>query len=255
MHSPIPWMGGKRRLADQILPLIPPHTCYIEPFAGAASILLMREIPAKVEVLNDLDSELVNFFRVIKWHVLEFCQQFRWSVVSRQMFDWLKQTPPETLTDIQRAARFYYLQKLCFGARNTNRTFGTATTAPPKLNLIRIEEDLSALHARLAHVLIEHLDWKECMTKYDRGHSFFFIDPPYWKTAGYEGPKFALADYACIAEKMRIMKGKAIFTINDHPDIRKLFAEFTYDRAEIQYTVGGTLRSGKKSRELIYRNY
>lgn len=177
MHSPIPWMGGKRRLASFIVQRIPEHTCYVEPFGGGASILFMREA-SKVEVLNDIDGELVNFYRVLKHHLMEFCNQFRWSVTSRQIFEWLKRTPPETLTDIQRAARFYYLQKTCFGAKPTGRTFGTATTTPPKLNLVRLEEDMSATHARLAHVLIEHVGWRDCVKKYDRPtHSSLWIRP------------------------------------------------------------------------------
>ncbi len=255
MNSPIPWMGGKRRLADQILPQIPEHTCYVEPFAGAASILFLREEPAKVEVLNDRDADLVNFFRVVKYHLVEFCQQFRWAIVSRLMFEWLNDTPPETLTDIQRAARFFYLQKLCFGGKPTGRTFGTSASSPPKLNLVRLEEDMTALHARLAHVLIEHLDWADCVAKYDRPHTFFFIDPPYWKTAGYSGPRFTLADYERLAEAMGTMKGKALLTLNDHPDMRRVFAAFKHQRVELTYTVGGAKGREKRSGELIFRTW
>ena len=254
MNSPIPWMGGKRRLADKIFQRMPDHQCYVEPFAGGASILFMREIPAKVEVLNDTNNELVNFFRVLKHHLVEFCNQFRWAVVSRKIFDWLKDTPPETLTDIQRAARFYYLQKSCFGGRPTNRSFGTATTAPPKLNLVRLEEDMSELHTRLARVMIEHLPWRECLAKYDRPHTFFFMDPPYWQLAGY-GSDFGLEDYQALAESMRTMKGKAILTINDHKDIRRIFKGFKFDRVELKYTVGGNKAGNKKAQELIYRSF
>lgn len=194
MNSPIPWMGGKRRLAKKIIPMFPEHACYVEPFAGGASLLFMRDYPAKVEVLNDLNGDLVNFFRVLKHHLVEFCNQFRWAVTSRQMFEWLNATPPETLTDIQRAARFFYLQKLAFGSRNVGRTFGTTTTTRPKLNLVRLEEDMSATHERLAHVAIEHLPWADCVRRYDRPHTLFYLDPPYWQTAGYDGPSFDLPD-------------------------------------------------------------
>ncbi|MBD1588616.1 hypothetical protein HAQ06_18380 [Pseudomonas sp. C2L12B] len=97
-------------------------------------------------------------------------RQFKWSLVSRTMFDWARMQVPIALTDIQRAARFFYLQQLCFGAKATGRTFGTSTTAPPKLNLLRIEEQLSEAHMRLARVTIENLDWKDCIRRYDRNH-------------------------------------------------------------------------------------
>lgn len=112
----VPWIGGKRRLAKHIVPLFPQHSCYVEPFAGAAAIFFLKE-PVKVEVLNDVNSELINLYRVVQHHLDEFVRQFRWALTSRELFGWLKETPPATLTDIQRAARFFYLQKLAFGAK------------------------------------------------------------------------------------------------------------------------------------------
>lgn len=117
MHKPIiPWIGGKRRLAKHILPMIPEHSCYIEPFCGAAALYFLKE-PSPAEVINDINGELVCLYRVVRHHLDEFIRQFRWALVSREMFKWLQETPAHTLTDIQRAARFYYLQKTCFGAK------------------------------------------------------------------------------------------------------------------------------------------
>jgi DNA adenine methylase len=112
----IPWIGGKRRLAKHIIPMFPEHTCYVEPFCGAAAIYFLKG-QAKTEVLNDINGELVNLYRVVKHHLEEFTRQFKWSLTSRQMFKWLQITPEETLTDIQRAARFFYLQKNAFGGK------------------------------------------------------------------------------------------------------------------------------------------
>ena len=61
----IAWMGGKRRLAKHILPLFPKHSCYIEPFAGGAALFFMKK-PSEVEVLNDVNGELINMYRVVK---------------------------------------------------------------------------------------------------------------------------------------------------------------------------------------------
>ncbi len=134
-HPVIPWIGGKRRLAKHILPLFPEHTCYAEPFCGAAALYFLKP-QTEVEVLNDINCELINLYRVIKHHLDEFVKQFRWSLTSRQIYKWLQITLEETLTDIQRAARFYYLQKLAFGGKVADQSFGTATTAPPRLNLL-----------------------------------------------------------------------------------------------------------------------
>lgn len=249
----VPWVGGKRRLAPQILPLLPEHTCYVEPFAGAAA-LFFAKAPAKVEVLNDVNGDLVSLYRVVQYHLDEFIRQFRWALTSRQLYAWLQETRPETLTDIQRAARFFYLQKCGFGGKVDGQTFGTATTAPSRLNLLRIEEDLSAVHLRLHQVFIEHLDWANCIERYDRQHTLFYLDPPYWGTEGY-GVDFGLEQYDRMAELLRTIKGKAAVSVNDIPEMRHAFKGLAMKRLAIKYTVGAS-GSGRRERgELIIMNF
>jgi DNA adenine methylase len=155
---------------------------------------------------------------------------------------------PETLTDLQRAARFFYLQHQCFGGKIQGQTWGTATTAPA-INLLRIEEQLSTAHLRLASTFIERLDWRECLRRYDRPHSFFYLDPPYWETEGY-GVPFEFAEYEAMAQAMRGLQGKAILSINDHPDIRRCFEGFHVESLDISYTVGGGAQPAPR-RELV----
>lgn len=251
MASPIiPWLGGKRRLADIIIPRFPPHSCYVEVFAGGAALYFLRQ-PAEVEVINDVNGDVVNLYRVVQNHLEEFVRQFKWAISSREVFKWLQITPSETLTDIQKAARFYYLQHQAFGGRVQGQTWGTATTAPA-VNLLRIEESLSAAHLRLASAYIERLDWKECMRRYDRSHSFFYLDPPYWDTEGY-GVPFPWEEYEAMATTMRTIKGKAMLSINDHPDIRRCFAGLHTIEVPIKYTVGGG--QGVDRMELIISNW
>lgn len=247
----IPWIGGKRRLAKRLLPIFPDHSCYVEPFCGAAALFFMKE-PSDVEVLNDINGDLVSLYRVVKHHLDEFVREFRWALSSREIYGWMKTTPAETLTDIQRAARFYYLQKLAFGGKVEGRTFGTATTSRPRLNLLRIEEDLSAAHLRLSRTYIEHLEWSECIRRYDRQHTLFYCDPPYWGTEGY-GVDFPLVEYDRMAELARTIKGRMVITVNDIPEMRKAFAGLKMESVGIQYTVGGSGRTGP-SKELIIRN-
>lgn len=248
-HPVIPWIGGKRRLARHILPLFPDHTCYVEPCAGGAAMFFMKD-PSEVEVLNDCNNDLISLYRVLQHHLEEFIRQFKWSLVSRKMYEWLKMTPEETLTDIQRAARFYYLQKMAFGGKVSGRTFGVSATSPPRLNLLRIEEDLSQAHLRLARCYIEHLDWQRCVDKYDRADTFFFCDPPYWQTEGY-GIEFPFDQYCQLAHKMRTVKGKMMVTINDHPEMRSVFEGFRIETAKINYTVGGAGRGNERSEMIV----
>lgn len=239
MASPIiPWLGGKRRLAERIFPFFPAHECYVEPFAGGAALFFLRPTPAKVEVLNDINGDLVNLYRVVQHHLEEFVRQFKWALSSRQVFKWLQATRPETLTDIQRAARFYYLQQNAFGGKVQGQTFGTATTTPPGLNLLRIEEDLSTAHLRLAGAYVENLPWRRCVEMYDRPHTLFYLDPPYWQTEGY-GVEFGFEQYEEMAEVLARIQGRAIISLNDHPDIRRVFSGFHIESTDIRYTVGG----------------
>ncbi|SEA59700.1 DNA adenine methylase [Paraburkholderia sartisoli] len=121
-----PWTGGKRPLADIVVPRFAAHSCYGEVFAGAAALFFMR-LPAEVEVLNDVNDGFIELCRVVQRHLEEFIRQFRWALSSRQVFRWLGDMPSHTLADIQRAARFCYLQQNCFGGRVKGRTFGTTT--------------------------------------------------------------------------------------------------------------------------------
>jgi DNA adenine methylase len=247
----VPWIGGKRRLAPTLLPLFPDHQCYVEPFAGAAALFFLKQ-PSDVEVLNDINGELVNLYRVVKHHLEEFVRQFKWALSSRQVYQWEQAKVSHTLTDIQRAARFFYLQKLSFGGRVDGQNFGTATTSPPRLNLLRIEEDLSAAHLRLAGTYIENLPWHACIERYDRPHSLVYCDPPYWETEGY-GVDFPLAEYERMAGLAREMRGTMIVSVNDHPEMRRVFEGLPQRSVGITYTVGGG--AGVERQELVIGNW
>lgn len=247
----IPWMGGKRRLLRHILPL-PEHTCYVEPFAGSAALFFAKP-PSAVEVINDVNSDLVTLYRCVKHHLDELIRQFRWALVSREEFLLAQDVPPHTLTDIQRAARFYYLQKCAFGAKVDGQNFGTAATAPPRLNLLRIEEDLSQAHLRLARTTVEHLPWAECVHRYDRDGTLHYLDPPYWQTEGY-GVPFGWEEYERIAELARSVRGRMLISHVEHPDILPLFAGLAIQRVPIRYSVGGAGRSAERI-ELLIRNW
>ena len=249
----VPWMGGKRRLVSQLIEKIPEHQCYVELFAGGAALFFMREQQSKVEVINDINGELVNLYRVVQHHLEEFIRQFKWALVSREMFNWLKDAKTDLMTDIQRAARFYYLQHTAFGAKISGQNFGTATTARP-VNLLRIEEQLSEAHLRLSGVTIEHLAWADCLLKYDRPHSFMYADPPYWGLTGY-GVEFGWEHYVKLAELMQSCKSKIMLSINDHADIRDLFTDFNMCTTKIKYSVGNSGAGREQKQELIITNY
>lgn len=247
-----PWPGGKTRLLQHLLPLLSdnPHTCYVEAFAGGAALLFARE-PAKVEVINDINGDVVTLYRVVANHLDEFVRQFRWALTSREMFRWAKLQDVATLTDIQRAARFFYLQRLTFGGKLTGQTFGVSPVSPRRINLLRIEEELSAAHLRMSGVVVENLPWADCLDRYDTASTLFFLDPPYWQTIGY-GVDFGIDQYELLAERLAKLKGRAILTINDLPDMRRVFGRFRSKVVPIKYTVGGG-GAAVARRERIYQ--
>lgn len=236
MKSPLNYLGGKSKLAKVIIPMIPPdHTCYCEPFCGAAWILFGKE-PSQVEVINDLDNELVSFWRVIQNHLPAFLDYFKHAVISRQLWTWETKKVPETLTDIQRAVRYYYLQRLGFGGKTKGRTFGAAAVKPMNLNLSTIEETLLEVHWRLQRVTIEHLDALECLRRYDRPTTFFYVDPPYYFNQDDYAVSFSRFDD--LAKLLSSIKGRFILSLNDSREVRDIFSGFRQRRVTLTYSAG-----------------
>lgn len=201
-------------------------------------------------MLNDLHGELVRLYRCVQHHLDELVRQFRWSLASREMFRWAQLQHVETLTDIQRAARFYYLQRMAFGGKVAGQHFGTSAGAPPRINLLRIEEELSQAHLRLARVTIEHLPWADCIARYDRPETLFYLDPPYYETQGY-GTDFGLDQHQALASVLTRLRGRAILSINDHPAMRETYGAFRRRRLSTTYVMGQRSGRAKPANELL----
>lgn len=253
MSALIPYFGGKTRLAKTIVQKMPPHTCYVEVFAGAAAVFFAKE-PSKTEVINDLDRELVTLYRVVQCHPEELHRQFKFQLVAREEFRRLMAANPETLTDIQRAARYLYLQRTCYGGRVYQRTFGTITMGKPRLNLFTLEETLETAWRRLAQVLIECMDFRELIARYDRPHTLFYLDPPYWDIVGYEH-NFVEQDFVDLGKTLAGIKGRFLMSINDTPEVREIFNRFRIEEVTLKYSMGKELCSRDKLRtELLISN-
>lgn len=253
MSSLIPYFGGKNRRANTIIKRITPHTCYVEVFAGAAGVLFRKE-PAKAEVLNDLDKELVTFHRVIKHHPEEFHRQFKYILVGRDEFDKMLQIDPETLTDIQRACLYFYLHKNAPGGKIIGQDSGTATTGSPRFNLFNLESIIHDTWLRLARVCIERLDFRKLINKYDRVHTFFSLGPPYWNIPGYRHD-FVEQDFLDLAEILTGNKGRFLMTINYTPEIREIFKKFTLEGVQIMFSISQkTNARAKHNTELLISN-
>ena len=242
MIGPLPYIGGKNRLAKNIISMLPEHTTYVEAFAGGAQVLFHKP-PSHVEVLNDLDFDIVNFFRVCQLHHEELIRYFRFALVKSN---------PDTLTDIQRAGRFFYLQKNSFGGLVLSHKFHYGVTHPTNYNPERIPEIIEQAHRRLARVQIESLPYQTVLDKYDRPSTVFYLDPPYWQRRLYRH-NFSEQDFIELEQRLRGIKGKFVLSLDDHPEVRKLFKSWTLTPVHIAYTAQRTV--GKRYHELLITNY
>ena len=251
MIGPLPYIGGKNRLAKMIISLLPQHITYVEPFAGGAQVLFHKP-PSNVEVLNDLDYDIVNFFRVCQWHFDELIRYLRYGLASRKLHELHLATNPDTLTDIQRAGRFFYLQKNSFGGLVVKQGFHYGVTHPQNYNPDRIPEIIEQAHKRLARVQIESLPYDQVLQKYDRPTTVFYLDPPYWERKLYRH-NFTEQDFIDLERRLHDIKGKFLLSLDDHPEVRKLFQHWHLMPVDIAYTAQRTV--GKRFRELLIMNF
>lgn len=251
MVGPLAYLGGKNRVAKKIIALIPEHTCYIEPFCGGAQVFFHKE-PSKVELLNDLSQDIFNFLRVCQMHHEELLRYLDCCIVSRTWFELFQNTPPETLTDIQRAARFFYLQKNCYGGLIVRQNFAASVQDGSNYNPSSLPELIRKTHKRLRNVQLECLPYQDILRKYDRQFKFFYLDPPYWNRPYYKF-NFEEKDYVELAERLAKLKGKFLLSLNDEPEIRQIFKGFIIKGLEMTYS--SQRKAGKQYRELFISNY
>lgn len=234
------YIGGKKNLARRICAIIDstPHDLYAEPFVGMGGIFLRRSARPRAEAINDISGDVAGFFRVLQEHYAYFIDMLRWRVASRAEFERLKALPPDRLTDLQRAARFLYLQRLAFGGKVDGRNFGISTTTGARFNITKLEPMLAEIHERLAGVVIEQLPWATFLARYDRPGALFYLDPPYFGCEDdYGAGVFDRAQFAAMAEQLAGARGKFILSINDTPEIRATFAGFAIQSVTTTYTL------------------
>jgi len=252
MVGPLSYIGGKNRLAKKIISILPEHTTYVEAFAGGAQVLFHKP-PSNVEVLNDLDFDIVNFFRVCQWHYEELVRYLRYCLVSRKLHELHLATNPATLTDIQRAGRFFYLQKNSFGGLILKQKFHYGVTQPSNYNPPRIREIIERTHKRLERVQIESLPYEKILEKYDRPTTLFYLDPPYWERVLYKF-NFSESDFRGLEQRLRAIQGKFLLSLDDRPEVRELFKKFRFDQVELAYTAKRNVK-GNRTKELLIRNF
>jgi DNA adenine methylase len=249
-----PWLGGKKRLHPLIIEKTEaiPHKTYVEPFVGMGGVFLRRRFRPRLEVATDLNGEIVNLFRILQRHHQQLLDVMRFQIASRRDFERLRETDPKTLTELERAARFLYLQRLAFGGQ-VRGVFGVAPEHAARFSLSLLEPILEAAHERLESVVFECLDWADLIPRYDTPDTLFYLDPPYFGSeSDYGKGLFDRTQYARMAEVLGVLKGAFILSINDRPEIREVFGQFICEPVKLTYSISAG--AGTEAAELIIAN-
>jgi DNA adenine methylase len=253
------YLGGKRNLARRICSIIQSidHDGYAEPFVGMGGIFFRRAARPRFEAINDISGDVTTLFRVVRRHYQALVDELEWTLASRAEFDRLRAVDPAGLTDIERAARFLYLQRLAFGGKVVGRSFGVDSASPARFNLARLRATLSSIRDRLQPVVIERLPYGDFIRRYDRPGMLFYLDPPYWDCeTDYGTGVFARDDFERLAEQLAGIRGRFLLSINDTPGARAAFSRFEIQPVEVTYSVS-TAATGRAKRagELIIANF
>lgn len=249
MDSFISWIGGKKLLRKKIIEQIPEgYDRYIEVFGGAGWVLFAEERNVQLEVYNDVNGNLVNLFRCVKYHPDALQKELEWILMSReQFFDCVKHNDQSGLTDIQRASRFYCLIKMSFGT--DLRSFGVRSR-----NMQKTIEYLQEVSKRLNKVVIENVDFERLIKTYDRPGALFYLDPPYYEAEKYYPDRFQPEDHARLKNVLSSIKGKFVLSYNDCTEIRELYKEFIMIEVERQDNLV-TKSNSRRYKELIIKNF
>jgi DNA adenine methylase len=243
----ISWPGGKGRMLKHLLPLIPEHTCYCEPFGGGMAVLLAKP-PSHLEVVNDINHDLVAFYRNAKLHLDALLDELDLVLNAREEFEDYGAQPG--ITEIQRAARWFIRNKLSFGGMGG--TFAIARTQPLGSRVQRMLA-IRSLSRRLDRTTIENRSWEKIFDAYDHAETFFFCDPPYLDAGGQAYAGWSEHELQRFCTRLQTLRGAWLVTFQDCPQIRELLGGYQLRAVSRANGIGnnGKKRSGRIYREVI----
>jgi DNA adenine methylase len=247
-------------LGGLIASLLPRHTCYVEVFAGGAGVYCAKE-RSPVEVLNDRNQALVTLFRVYQRHPEALLKELGLLIVSRRWYEDCWAQPG--LTDVERAARFWYRIRHTFCNKPAEKSFGYGTVrgsrgGSPDPEIVRAT--VMEIHARLHGTIIEDLPWDDCIPRYDRAHTCFYCDPPYYEVGKMYGAglDFSREDHGRLAGVLHGIRGSFVLSLNDRPGVRALYRWARMRRVKVRYSLGtntaGRARRRQASGKLLITN-
>jgi len=267
LKAPVAWYGGKSYYADWLIEQFPSHRVYVEPFGGAANVLL-RKPPSQVEIYNDIDDRIVNLFRVIR-DPKQF-RQLRMSLdltpyARAEFADLLHEAPKASA--VERARRFFAMCRQARGgigmSKLSRQAWATSKRtrremAEPVSKYLSAIDGLADVADRLRTVLIESRPAIEMFSQYDGEDSFFYLDPPYvpetrhGKKAATYAHEMSVEDHEALLDAILDLRGRAMLSG---------YANSLYDsrlkkwrRSELK-TKAHMANSGQERVEVIWFNY
>lgn len=233
--SPLKYPGGKSRLAKSIIRVMPPHRVYVEPFAGAAHVLFAKP-PAEKEVINDIDKELMQFFKDVKGK--KICCDLK--KLSYPEYKKIIDKPTKSPCDVIR------LNKASWGGNWKGTGYGPKSFQKSKGTKCFDGE-------RLANVQVRSEDFRKTIEKFDSKDTLFYVDPPYVKANSNDciyGEGHCDVSPHDVAKTLNTIKGKALVSYDDDPQVRKAFKGWKCQKIRVDWTM-----NKKKGTELICKNF
>lgn len=258
MKPPLTYYGGKQKMAATILQLIPEHVLYTEPFAGGAAMLFAKE-QSEIEVINDTNRELINFYKVMQQDFMSLSQKIRITLHSRREHQDANviYNNPHLFDDLQRAWAVWVLASQSFASK-LDSSWGydkTRNTTTKKIaNKGRLLDDSYAI--RLQNVQLECADALYIIQSRDHAEAFHYCDPPYFNSdCGHYGG-YSENDFKALLNQLSNVEGK--FLLSSYPS--PLLAEFTkangWHTQTIEQNVSVNKGSGRKTKiEVLTANY
>lgn len=255
MNTPLTYYGGKQKMLRHLLPIIPPHDAYIEPFAGGAAVFFAKA-PARLEVLNDTNLLVWSFYRAAKLYPQPLIRALEATLHSRHEYRCALAVArrPQAHTTLELAAAFFVLTQQGFLGRIGSWGFGKDGRRAPFSRRYRNKlRQLDALCRRLQHVQLECIDGAACIEKYDRPGAFFFVDPPYYNSNCGHYAGYSEADFVRLTETLRRVQGRWMLTCYPNPHVGTLGEVRTFELRKD--AMGGVNGGGVMKHECVVTNY
>lgn len=244
----MPFLGGKRQLLPEILPVLPKHKTYVEGFGGGAAVFFSKP-EAKRSVLNDKDPGLYKFYRDFSCKKVEACKDIRnvcaFAMAAKKRV--LRKGSGDVCDQIA-ARRFSIVASIPSGLKFRECKIHPIVTR-------KLDENCPKYAARLKRATVTHLDYKDVVKKYDAPDTLFFLDPPYPGTTPPTKFRSEQAPPESVCELARRVKGKVLITYMDTPRTRAACAGLHMKRVVSKHAAAHVTKTSAKRHELLISNF